>query len=255
MFDDLRRAVQTIDFLADPTAGEVRIGSSALLAASFVAAVVDRLSQRYPGIVFHLVTGQALHRELTGRNVDLLIVRRFGPIADERLDFEFLFDDLFVIAAGAQNPWVRRRKVELADLADEFWVLPPAGSVIASVVKEAFRAKGLDYPRTRVVTESLRGSNQPVGNRALCRNFPGFGVTVPDPALGNKSFARQIDHGSAAKRNRNTEKPRTRPRRAAFHRLRPRDGQATGEQKVTRTSGIVIRRNFELVSRTIGVQN
>src|SRR5690242_5335614 len=156
VFDDLRRALKTIEFLADPTAGEVRIGSSALLAASFVSALVDQLSRRYPGIVFHLVTGHvpALHRELIERNVDLLIVRRFGPIADERLDFEFLFDDSYVVAAGARNPWVRRRKIELADLVNESWVLPPPGSVIASVVAEAFRAKGLDYPRTTVVTES-----------------------------------------------------------------------------------------------------
>src|SRR6478672_5965453 len=32
VFDDLRQALKTIEFLADPTAGEVRIGSSALLA-------------------------------------------------------------------------------------------------------------------------------------------------------------------------------------------------------------------------------
>ncbi len=155
-FDDLRRALKTIEFLADPTVGEVRIGSSALLAASFVSALVDQLSRRYPGIAFHLVTGHvpALHRELIERNVDLLIVRRFGPIADERLDFEFLFDDSYVVAAGARNPWVRRRKIELADLVDESWVLPPPGSVIASVVTEAFRAKGLNYPRTTVMTES-----------------------------------------------------------------------------------------------------
>ena len=156
VFDDLRRALKTIEFLADPTAGEVRIGSSALLAASFVSALIDRLSQRYPAIVFHLVTGHvpALHRELTGRNVDLLIVRQFGPIADEQLDFEFLFDNSFVVAAGAQNPWVRRRKIELAELVDKSWVLPPPGSVIASVVMEAFRARGLNYPRTSVVTKS-----------------------------------------------------------------------------------------------------
>src|SRR6476469_10763358 len=35
VFDDLRQAVNNIEFLADPTAGEVRIGSSALLAAGF----------------------------------------------------------------------------------------------------------------------------------------------------------------------------------------------------------------------------
>src|SRR5437868_10622271 len=47
-FDDLRQAVKNIGFLANPTAGEVRIGSSALLAASFVSTVIDRLSRRYP---------------------------------------------------------------------------------------------------------------------------------------------------------------------------------------------------------------
>jgi DNA-binding transcriptional LysR family regulator len=156
VFDDLRHAVKNIEFLADPTAGEVRIGSSALLAASFVSALVDRLSRRYPRIVFRLATGhvEALHRELSERSVDLVIARRFGPIADERLDFEFLFDDSFVVAAGAQSSWVRRRRIELAELVNESWVLPPPGSVIASVVMEAFRAGELDYPRTTVVTES-----------------------------------------------------------------------------------------------------
>src|SRR6185295_16059248 len=46
-FDDLRQAVKNIEFLADPTAGEVRIGCTPILAASFVSAVVDRLSRRY----------------------------------------------------------------------------------------------------------------------------------------------------------------------------------------------------------------
>src|SRR5882757_4148944 len=90
VFDDLRHAVKNIEFLADPTVGEVRIGSSALLAASFVSALVDRLSRRHPRIVFHLVTGhvETLHRELAERNVDLLIIRGSGPIADLRYDFE-----------------------------------------------------------------------------------------------------------------------------------------------------------------------
>ena len=56
VFDDLRQGMKNIEFLADPTAGEVRIGSTTFLAASFVSAVVDRLSRRCPRIVFHLVT-------------------------------------------------------------------------------------------------------------------------------------------------------------------------------------------------------
>ena len=58
VFDELREGVKDIEFLTDPAAGEVRIGSNPFLAASFVSAVVDRLSRRYPRIVFHLVATQ-----------------------------------------------------------------------------------------------------------------------------------------------------------------------------------------------------
>src|SRR5881628_2057567 len=77
VFDDLRQGVKNIEFLSDPSTGEVRIGSTAFLGASFVSAVVDWLSRRYPRIVFHLVTAptQILHRELSERKVDLLITR------------------------------------------------------------------------------------------------------------------------------------------------------------------------------------
>ncbi len=155
VFDDLRQGVKNIAFLADPTAGELRIGTTTFLAATFVSALVDRLSRRYPRIVFHLVTGytETLHRELAERNVDLLIIRGSGPIADPRYDFEFLFDDSYVVAAGAQNQWVRRRRIEIAELVNELWVLPPPDSVIGSIVMDAFRASGLDYPRVSVVTD------------------------------------------------------------------------------------------------------
>jgi DNA-binding transcriptional LysR family regulator len=156
VFDDLRQAVKNIKFLADPTAGEVRIGCNHVLAGSFVSAAIQRLSRQHPRIVFHLITAQAesLHRELSERNVDFLIAARWGSPFDERLEFESLFDDQYVIVAGAQNPWAQRRKIELAELVNEPWVLPPPGSVVASLALEAFRASGLDYPRTVVVTES-----------------------------------------------------------------------------------------------------
>jgi DNA-binding transcriptional LysR family regulator len=152
VFDDLRQGVKNIEFLNDPTAGEVRLGSIAPLATSFVSAVIDRLSRRYPRIAFHLVTAQpsTLQRELSERGIDLFIAR--SPIADERLSFEFLFEDSFVVAAGILSPWVRRRRIELAELANEPWVLPPSESVIGAVALDAFRASGLSYPRVTVVT-------------------------------------------------------------------------------------------------------
>lgn len=156
VFDDLRQGVRNIESLADPAAGEVRIGSTVFLAASFVSTLIDRLSRRYPRIVFHVVTGyvDTLHRQLSERKVDLLVVRAFGPPADDRLKFEFLFDDSYVVVAGVRNRWVRQRRVELADLVDQSWVLPPHETVIGEVLRNAFRTSGLAYPRATVVTDS-----------------------------------------------------------------------------------------------------
>jgi DNA-binding transcriptional LysR family regulator len=156
MFDELRQAVKNIDFLADPTSGEVRIGCNAIVTQSFVSSVIDRLSRRYPRIVIHLMAGQtdATYRTLNERNIDLVIARRFGPIADEGLDHEFLFDDPLVVVAGAQSSWARRRRIVLADLMNEPWVLPPPDSAAGLLISKAFRASDLDYPRATVVSVS-----------------------------------------------------------------------------------------------------
>jgi DNA-binding transcriptional LysR family regulator len=53
-FDNLRQGVDEIDFLADPTGGEVRIGSTDVMTAGLVPAVIDRLSRRYSRIVFNV---------------------------------------------------------------------------------------------------------------------------------------------------------------------------------------------------------
>jgi DNA-binding transcriptional LysR family regulator len=154
VFDELRASVKDIEFLTDPTAGEVRIGCHPSLATSLVSAIIDRLSQTHPRIMFHLVAAQAevALRELRERNVDFLIARGFDPVADENLGFEFLFEDWYVVVASAQSPWARRRKIELTELVKEPWVLPPPTSVIGTILMEACRAKRLDYPRTTVVT-------------------------------------------------------------------------------------------------------
>src|SRR5437763_9647735 len=52
VFDDLRQGIKALDFLSDPTAGEIRIGCTEPLAAGFVGAVVERLSRKYPRAAF-----------------------------------------------------------------------------------------------------------------------------------------------------------------------------------------------------------
>ena len=163
-FDELRQAVQHIEFLADPTAGEVRIGSSLGTAISFVSVVIDRLAKRYPRIHFDLLTGDATltYRALAERKIDLLIARIFAPVDEEHMQAEVLYEVRDVVAAAAQNPWTRRRRVKLADLVNVPWVLPPTDSLQGTIVAEAFRVSGLEVPRAAVITATV-----PVRNALL----------------------------------------------------------------------------------------
>src|ERR1700723_2481486 len=56
---------------------------------------------------------------------------------------------------GTQSPWVRRRKLKLADLVDERWILLPPEMPESEWVASAFRSQGLTPPRARVSTISL----------------------------------------------------------------------------------------------------
>src|SRR5215510_14877040 len=180
LFDDLRQTVKSIEFLTDPTAGELRIGCNPFLAASLVSAVVERLSRRYPRIAFHVMAEQVdtLHRDLHERKVDLLIARKFGSLADEHLSFEFLFDDSFVVAAGARSPWARQRRIKLAELADELWTLP-AGGEIASVARAAFRVHGLDYPCVTMATEFREARMNLLATGRFLTIFPASSLRFP----------------------------------------------------------------------------
>jgi len=159
-FDELRSGVKDIEFLSDPTVGELRIGATEVIAAGFVSAVIDRISRRYPRIAFDVRTAQTtaqLDRELRDRNIDLIIGRVPGRIVDEEVDTEILFDEPVFVVVGTPNPWGRRhRRMRFADLADELWVLPSRETIASSLITEIFHASGLAVPRTGVVCNSMQ---------------------------------------------------------------------------------------------------
>jgi DNA-binding transcriptional LysR family regulator len=92
------------------------------------------------------------YRALEERNVDLIVARMFGPVDEQHVRAEVLYEEPLVVVAGAQNPWTRRRKIDLAELVHEPWTMTPVDSLNGALIAEAFRAHGLSYPHTTVVT-------------------------------------------------------------------------------------------------------
>ena len=180
VFDELRQGVRDIEFLTDPTAGELRIGCTEAAAAGPAFAVMDRLMRQYPRIVFNVVTGgeAALHRSLEGRNVELVMSATSLPIP-ESFVVENLFADSLVVAAGLQNPWTRRRRIQLAELVNERWTLLPPDTAAGALIVEVFRASGLEPPRTSVITASLNLRNRFLATGRFLTMLAGYTLAAP----------------------------------------------------------------------------
>lgn len=155
-FDEVAQAVKDIDFLADPTAGELWIGTSPGLAEGIVLAVIERVSRQYPRIVVHIVPG-GLHIQqdaLRGRLIEFGFGGITGPFFEDDIDAETLYEEPLAVVANLDNPWSRRRRIRLVELVNEPWTWPAAGTVIDTLVKEAFQADGVDPPRATIYADA-----------------------------------------------------------------------------------------------------
>jgi DNA-binding transcriptional LysR family regulator len=185
VFDELKQSIRDIEFLADPTAGEVRIGCAESLAAGVLPPVIQRFSAQYPRVSMHfnqMITPTLDLPELRARKLDLVIarVRMGGPLTSEGddLNIETIYHDDLVVAAGLQTQWARRQKIDLAELVDEPWILQPANSWNDAILGEAFRARGLPMPKAALTTFSvhLRASLLTLG--PFLTSFPGSVLRV-----------------------------------------------------------------------------
>lgn len=176
VFDELRQSVQEIEFLADPSAGELRVGFGEVPAAGLVPAAIDRLTRRYRRMTVHTEQGGfgTLLDFLRDRRCEVVVTRLLSREPD--MNFEPVhYDQLFVVV-GTRSKWVRQRRIGLADLAEESWVQAPPEMEPGSPTLEAFRAVGLRSPRVVVLSGSL---NLRYGLLATGR----FVTMIPDSAL------------------------------------------------------------------------
>jgi DNA-binding transcriptional LysR family regulator len=162
VFDELKQSVRDVEFLSDPTTGELRIASVESITATILPPVIRRFSQQYPSVVLHIddvpFQAQALSA-LQDRKYDLVLSRLELPFSDDPVlqdaNVEPLFEDQLVVAAGRRSRWARSRRIDLADLIDEPWMLTAPSTWNYDRVAEAFQARGLALPKVSLVTTSV----------------------------------------------------------------------------------------------------
>jgi DNA-binding transcriptional LysR family regulator len=134
--------------------GVLRMGYSPSIPNALVMGACRQILKERP------VARLRLRRRMARELIDLLLAGELdlvvAPMQKQReseFSVEELFDDRLVVVADEAHPLQRRRKVSLADLVGQEWLLPAHHIVLRQQVDAAFRRQGLAEPNLRVETD------------------------------------------------------------------------------------------------------
>jgi DNA-binding transcriptional LysR family regulator len=178
-FNAIREGINEIESLADPNVGELRMGTTAPMAA-IASAVYNRLVPKYPRMRFELSTAPTdrLLRQLRQRDIELVISRLTDWLLLDDLEVRTLFQDELAVICSKQNKWARRRNVSLVDLLDEPWVFPHSTGFFIHIIRKAFERSGLRTPQPRVETTATYALSVLVSNGPFLTMHPRVMLTT-----------------------------------------------------------------------------
>ena len=137
-------------------AATIRVGAIDSAAAGLLPALLHDLREHHPDVTVKLVedkTIRLLPRLLSGR-LDLAFVR--PPVsADKRIDFMPLFHETAVVALSERHALASRKKLTIADIADEPLIVPERRSRPHShdLTMKLFAEAGLDANVVQIADE------------------------------------------------------------------------------------------------------
>lgn len=158
MFDELQQGLRDLAHLADPEGGEINLACSETLNAGLVSAAMERMSRQYPRVTFGVDSGDAavlVSHFLLTRVSDFVITRPPAAGLHGTIRTEALFRERLQVVVGVASPWAKRRKLTLAELAGEPWILSRNEIGGDSPVVHAFRHAGVPLPRRCMLSGSL----------------------------------------------------------------------------------------------------
>ena len=160
VFDELKQSIRDIEFLSDATTGEVRIGSIEGPWFTLLPEVIRRFSEQYPRIQVHtdLIDHSEVFLALRERRYDCVLIppsTRTQDKAADDLTVEILYDDKVIVAASAHSKWARHRKIDLAELIEEPWIMSGSTAWTRPFIEKIFEAAGLSHPNPAVATGSI----------------------------------------------------------------------------------------------------
>lgn len=174
--DRARRVLHELDDLTADMAsrgseirGDARLGSIGTTARWLLPLMLTRLAAAHPHVHVTVHEGNTtnLIPRLVAQHIDAAIIHL--PVDDPEITVEPLFAEDLMLLVHARHPLSALESINLAELADEPLLLPPAGTALRRVIDRAAATAGVTL-RAKVEIDGVRL----LGSLA----FEGFGAAI-----------------------------------------------------------------------------
>jgi len=146
-----------ISTLLSGIGGRVAIGSVLTPATNILMQAIKLFKARSQkaSLVVDFSTSKSMVERLLDGQLDMVLGRILDTSTVPLLNFEPITDEVHHLIVRATHPLVGRADLQLAELVEQSWIVPPAGSILRDRLTALFLSEGLDPPVETVETLSV----------------------------------------------------------------------------------------------------
>jgi DNA-binding transcriptional LysR family regulator len=143
-----------ISTLLSGIGGRVAIGSVLTPATNILMQAIKLFKSRClrASLVVDFSTSKSMVERLLAGQLDVVLGRILDSSTVPLLNFEPITDEVHHLIVRAGHPLVGRDDLQLAELVEQSWIVPPAGSILRDRLTALFLSEGLDPPMETVET-------------------------------------------------------------------------------------------------------
>lgn len=171
---------QHVEQVRSGAAGTIRIGTVVAGSADLIPLAIARFGQTRPLVRFSVseANPDALYANLLSGELDLIIGRLMPLSEREHVEAEPFYQGSVQVLARSGHRLVGKRRLKLADLVDEAWILPPAATALRAQIDQSFETAAGRAPR-----QVVESATMPMVRRLLIETD--HMAVVPTGALGS----------------------------------------------------------------------
>lgn len=154
---EMDAAYQEVTALMSGLRGRVAVGAILTPAATLVPAAVTLLKRQHArlNVAIEVDSSKHLVERLRAGELDIVLGRVVDPDTAAELHFEPVTDEPHGLVVRPGHPLLGVDALELAELAHQGWIVPPAGSIVRDRIAALFLSQGLEQPAETISTAAL----------------------------------------------------------------------------------------------------